>query len=275
MKLLITVIYTALFSASAIASIKTIEVAGYEFEYELEGSSDTTILLEAGGSAGLQDWDPIYHQLTKRARVLRYSRLGNGNSSPIKKNYSSEEYAQEALQLLNALNIKEQVIYVAHSYGAYIARIFAAKYPDRVSGLMLIEPASEHDVDIMRSIDLKKAEKEIAQVKLDDMKNGMSNQYLDYWAKRPLPNYPEIKDIPVTVIASIKTYEDPPFLFFTDKARQMWGQLHKEWAESFPQGKAVLTDKSYHFPQNDEPEMVTTEIMKLVERVEAKYNSSK
>ena len=44
----------------------------------------------------------------------------------------------------------------------------------------------------MRKIDLVKAEKEIAQVKLDDLKNGMSNQYLDFWAKRPLPDYPQI-----------------------------------------------------------------------------------
>jgi len=48
---------------------------------------------------------------------------------------------------------------------------------------MLIEPASEHDVDIMRKIDLSRAEKEIAAIKRDDMKNGMSNQYVDFWSK--------------------------------------------------------------------------------------------
>lgn len=251
-----------------IASPKTVKVAGYEVEYELQGSGDHIILLEAGGSAGLEDWEPIYEPLTQHAKVLRYSRVGNGNSTPVKKHYSSEEYASEALQLLDALNIEQKVVYIAHSYGAYIARVFAAKYPEKVSALMLIEPASEHDVDIMRSIDLEAAEKEIAQVKLDDMKNGMSNQYLDFWAKRPLPDYPQIPDIPVTVIASVKTYEEPPLLFFIDEARKKWGELHKEWAESFPQGKAVLTDKSYHFPQNDEPEMVITEILELSERIE-------
>lgn len=132
---------------------------------------------------------------------------------------------------------------------------------------MLVEPASEHDVDIMRRIDLTKAEKEIAQVKLDDMKNGMSNQYLDFWAKRPLPSYPEIQDIPVTVIASIKKYENPPLLFFTDEAREMWGELHSEWANAFPQGKAVLTNKSYHFPQKDEPDMVIQEVIDLLGRI--------
>ena len=132
---------------------------------------------------------------------------------------------------------------------------------------MLIEPASEHDVDIMRKINLSQAEKEIAQVKLDDQKNGLSNQYLDFWSKRPLPDYPQIPNIPVTVIASVKKFENPPLLFFTDEARKMWGELHTDWASAFPQGKAVLTDKSYHFPQRDEPEMVVSEIRALLTRI--------
>ncbi|MBQ4833678.1 alpha/beta hydrolase [Pseudoalteromonas sp. MMG010] len=244
-----------------------VTVNGYDVEYEMTGNGKHTVFLEAGGSAGLSDWNPIFESLTKKTRVIRYSRIGNGGSEQIMKNYSSEEYAEEARLVLEALNIKTPVVYVAHSYGAYIARRFAATYPEWVSGLMLIEPASEHDVDIMRRIDLAKAEKEIAQVKLDDMTNGMSNQYLDFWSKQPLPDYPEIPNIPVTVIASIKKYENPLLLFFTDEAREMWGELHTEWANEFPKGKTVLTNKSYHFPQNDEPDMVVREIIELLDKI--------
>lgn len=255
------------FSAFIFAEPSIIRVKGYSVEYELAGSRKPIVLLEAGGAAGLSDWEPIYRSLIPFSTVIRYSRIGNGNSQPIKKNYSSEEYAEEAMLLLKALNVDEPVVYVAHSYGAYIARTFAAMYPKHVAGLMLIEPASEHDVDIMREIDLVQAEKEIAKVKMDDLANGMSNQYLDFWAKRPLPDYPAIPDVPVSVIASIKRYAEPPILFFTDKAREKWGALHSEWATSFPQGKIILTDKSYHYPQFDEPEMVVAEIKALVDRV--------
>lgn len=263
----LSILFTVFFCSFPVsAEINTIKVGEYDIEYEMRGTGKATIFLEAGGSAGLNDWDPIYNELTKSARTIRYSRIGNGNSSPVKKNYSSEEYAKEANTLLKELNIEGEIVYVAHSYGAYIARIFASKYPERMAAMMLIEPASEHDVDIMRSIDLDRAELEIAQVKLDDMKNGMSNHYLDFWSKRPLPDYPEITDIPVTVIASVKKYENPPLLLFTDKARNMWGKLHTQWARKFPKGKAVLTHKSYHYPQNDEPEMVIEEIIELLNR---------
>lgn len=250
---------------NAHAASSFIEVNGLQMEYQLQGEGEPVLLLEAGGSAGLTDWEPIYDALSKEFRVLRYSRLGNGASSPIQKNYSAEQYAEEARLLLDGLGINK-VIYIAHSYGAHVARMFAAHYPDYVASLMLIEPASEHDVDIMRQIDLAQAEREIAAVKLQDLENGMSNQYLDFWSKRPLPDYPEVADIPVTVIASVKRYEEPPVLLFNDQGRKLWGQLHKDWAEAFPQGRAVLTEQSYHFPQHDEPEMVIAEIKALVAR---------
>ena len=245
----------------------TVPIGEYQVEYEMRGSGKHTILLEAGGAAGLSDWQPIYDELTGFARVIRYSRIGNGNSSPVKKNYSSQMYAEETSAFLQALKVEGKVVYVAHSYGAYISRVFAAKYPEKVSALMLIEPASEHDVDIMRSINLAEAEKQIAQIKLDDLNGGMSNQYLDFWAKRPLPDYPDIPDIPVTVIASIKKYDDPSILFFTDEGREKWGELHRDWARTFPQGKAVLTEKSYHYPQFDEPQLVIEEVRQLLNKI--------
>lgn len=258
---------SSLLTFNVFATAQFTKVKGVTVEYQIAGSGEHTILLEAGGSAGLSDWDPIFNTLTQHARVIRYSRIGNGGSQKLTKNYSSEEYAEEAHLLLAALKINKPVVLIAHSYGAYIARRFAATYPTQVSALMLIEPASEHDVDIMRQINLAQAEKEIAQVKLDDQANGLSNQYLDFWSKRPLPDYPQIPDIPVTVIASVKKFENPPLLFFTDEGRKMWGELHTDWASAFPQGKAVLTDKSYHFPQRDEPEMVVSEIRALLTRI--------
>ncbi|BBN82209.1 hypothetical protein PA25_21940 [Pseudoalteromonas sp. A25] len=264
---LILLLLLFLFSFNASSEVSFIKVKGYDVEYEIKGSGEHIVFLEAGGSAGLSDWDLIFEKLAKKTKVIRYSRIGNGGSEKIKKNYTSEEYAQEASLLLTALKIDQPVVYVAHSYGAYIARRFSSTYPDKVLALMLIEPASEHDVDIMRKIDLELAEKQIAQVKLDDLANGMSNQYLDFWSKRPLPDYPEIPNIPVTVIASTKKFEEPQLLFFTDQARDMWGKLNSNWATAFPQGKVVLTNKSYHFPQNDEPDMVVAEIVELLSRI--------
>ena len=251
------------FSVSA-AESQFVKVKEFELEYQIAGNGKHIVLLEAGASSAMTDWDPVFKQITQYATVIRYSRVGNGNSTQIKRHFTSLDYAEHAKHLLEKLNINSPVIYVAHSYGGSVARDFAAAYPNRIKGMLLLDPSSEHDVDILRAIDLEKGNKEIAQIKLDDMAKGMSNNYLDFWSKRPLPDYPQIKDIPVTVIVSVKTMQNPPNLFFTDKGRQLWGEHWQNWAQAFPQGRAVQTVNSGHFVQFDEPELVLTELEKLI-----------
>lgn len=251
------------FSLSASPN-KFIKVNDFELEYEIAGSGKHIVLLEAGAGSAMTDWDPVFAPMAKQAVVVRYSRVGNGNSTQVKRHFTSRDYADYASELLDKLQVSEPVILVAHSYGGSIARDFAATYPDKVKALLMLEPSSEHDVDILRAIDLEQGNREIAQIKLDDMADGMSNNYLDFWSKRPLPDYPQIKAMPVTVVTSVKTMENPPNLFFSDKGRQLWGEHWHAWATAFPQGRAVLTDKSGHYVQFDEPNLVLTELSRLI-----------
>lgn len=248
------------------AEIKEVEILGYKIEYEMTGSGNQFVLLEAGGGGGLADWHDIPKSLSKSATIIRYSRVGNGNSSKPETIFVAEDYAKHLADLLDQLGIR-QIIYVAHSYGGSVARVFAAKYPERVAGLLLIDASSEHDVDIMRAINLEQANREIEAVKLEDIKGGKSYHIVDFWAKFPLPDYPEIKDMPVTVIASVKRYESPAHLLHSDRGVAMWGQHWKKWAEAFPQGKAVLTNKSHHLIPQEEPNLVIHEINELIKRV--------
>ncbi len=261
-------ILTFLLSSAAYPEIKTADILGYTIEYETLGSGEEVILMEAGGGGGLVDWGGIPEVLAKSATIIRYSRVGNGNSSRPNTLFVVEDYANHLKALLNYIGV-EKIIPVAHSYGGSVARVFAAEYPERVEGLLLVDASSEHDVDIVRSIDPELGNKEIEAIKLADIKGGKNYHIVDFWAKFPLPDFPEIKDIPVTVIASVKRYESPDNLFHSDKGRAMWGELWTKWAEAFPQGKAVLTENSYHLVPNEEPELVIKEALELLRKVRA------
>lgn len=269
-KLLFVVLLFACFLSvpNTLAEPSMITVGEFEIEYEIAGEGEQIVLLEAGGSAGMSDWDPVFEQVSEFTTVIRYSRVGNGNSTQIRRHFTSIDYAQYAQEFLNELGISKPVIFVAHSYGGSVAREFAAAYPESIEALLMLDPSSEHDVDVLRAIDLERGNKEIEEIKLSDMANGMSNQYLDFWSKRPLPDYAEIGDIPVTVVTSVKRQEDPANLFFTDQGRELWGQLWQEWTAEFPQGRSVLTEKSGHFVQFDEPELVLHELRLLMESLD-------
>jgi len=257
-----------LFAHAAYPEIKTANIAGYSLEYEIIGAGDEVILLEAGGGGGLADWEAIPEALSTSAKVVRYSRVGNGNSSKPEKLFVVGDYANHLNELLDHIGV-ERIIHVAHSYGGSVARVFAAKYPERVEAILLIDSASEHDVDIMRAIDLEQGNREIEAVKLADIQGGKSYHIVDFWAKFPLPDYPEIADIPITAIASVKRYESPEHLFHSDKGREMWGELWTKWVQAFPQGRAALTTKSYHLIPQEEPELVIKEAKNLLKKVRA------
>jgi hypothetical protein len=70
-----------LFSQVTYSEIKTAEVDGYTIEYEIIGSGDEVILLEAGVDGGFADWGAIPNSLSESGTVVRYSRVGNGNVS--------------------------------------------------------------------------------------------------------------------------------------------------------------------------------------------------
>lgn len=257
-----------LFPFVALAQSAMVNVSEFDLEYEIAGQGDHVVLLEAGGGAGMSDWEPVFAQIAEHATVIRYSRVGNGNSTAIQRHFTSRDYADYASELLGKLEVTQPVVLVAHSYGGSVARDFAAAYPEQIQALLMLDPSSEHDVDILRALDLEQGNRQIEEIKLSDMENGMSNQYLDFWSKRPLPDYPQIKDMPVTVIASVKQVEEPANLFFTDEGRVMWGDLWQSWAHAFPQGKAVLTEQSGHFVQFDEPELVLSELLLLLAQLD-------
>jgi pimeloyl-ACP methyl ester carboxylesterase len=253
----------------ALAGAQMARVGEYHVEYQIAGQGDLTVVLEAGGASTMHDWDPVFDAFSRHARVLRYSRVGNGRSTAVQGHFAVEDYANHLEHLLRAVGIGGRLVYVAHSYGANVARTFAARHPDRIQAILLIEPASEHDVDIMRAIDLERANEEIARVKLEDIANGKVPHITDFWAKFPLPDHPDIPDVPVTVIASVKRYDQPANLFFSDEGRASWGRLWTEWVEAFPRGRIVLTSGSYHFPHHEEVDMVVREYRALLERAVA------
>ncbi|NQZ88206.1 MAG: alpha/beta hydrolase [Saccharospirillaceae bacterium] len=264
----IIILLSVLLTFTTHAETSKVNIGEFDISYEVSGQGKHVILMEAGMGKSLTTWDPIYNELTKTAKVIRYSRVGEGDSTKVKRQFSMSNSVQHLDKFLKALKVEVPMVLVAHSYGGLIVRKFAALYPERVKAILLIDPSSEHDLDIMRTIDLPQAIKEISFMKTMGIENGLDNSFLEYWSKRPMPNYPEIKDIPVLMIATIKKYTNPPMLLLTDKGREIMGQSHQSWAESFPQGRAVLTTNSYHHIHRDEPELVLKEFNKLLKALD-------
>ncbi|WP_339720695.1 alpha/beta hydrolase [uncultured Paraglaciecola sp.] len=252
------------FTAQSHETISRADIGEFYIEYQSKGDSDFVILLETGSGGDLHRWDNIFDDLANLGHTIRYTRVGNENPSQLKRQFSAEEYSAHLDAFLTTLNISKPIVVISHSYGALITRMFAANFPERVAGMLLIDPNTEADNDIMRSINLEEANREIAGWIEQGSKNGMANDFLDFWARRHMPGYPQIKDIPVTVLISSKKYEPTPHIFFTDEGRAKKAKWHKDWVSNFPQGKAIVTTQSGHSIDLTEPELVFNELKIII-----------
>lgn len=247
-----------------------LKIDGGHIEYEIKKGGDLVVLLDAGAVSGMTGWDSIWKDLPAEITAIRFSRLGEGNSTSCRGQRTSLDYVNEVDQVLSALSVERPIVYVSHSFGGITARNFASRYKDDVAALLMIDPANPRDIEIVAQLNPSGGQAEIEATKKNDYKMGEGKWcFLDViWDKSQAVGFPDIPDIPVTLIAGVKLPEQPANVLETEQGRQLWGQYQSEWVNQFPRGKAVLAKNSGHFVQDDEPELVLNELMKLLSRLQ-------
>ncbi|MDI5791569.1 alpha/beta fold hydrolase [Bacillus licheniformis] len=75
--------------------------------------------------------------------LFAYDRAGLGKSGPSTSKRTADQMVKELKALLAAADVKPPYLFVAHSFGAVIARLFASRYSDEVIGMVLLDPACE------------------------------------------------------------------------------------------------------------------------------------
>lgn len=243
---------------------------GATIEYEIRGEGSTVVLFEAGALSGMDGWNAVWPHLPDGITAIRYSRRGEGNSGACEGSISANYYSNDAVQLLEQLNISSPIVSVSHSYGGDVARSMAAQNPGLVQAMLLVDPSSDRDVEIILTLDPVKGPAEIAEVIASDYEAGEGIWCFleDSWSKDGDLGFSKIGDIPVTLISGVRKVENPRTIFESDAAKRLWGEFHAEWVNQFPRGRVVISDKSGHFVQNDEPELVLSELNALLRRLE-------
>ncbi len=115
--------------------------SGARVEYRLLGREQPgpTVVLLNGFSATLEQWDPVQTSLARFSPVLSFDGGGLGYSTGSHA-HDAREQADELAQLLDALRIPGRIVLVGYSASGSLARVFAARHPERTAGLVLLVP---------------------------------------------------------------------------------------------------------------------------------------
>ncbi|MEM0167254.1 MAG: alpha/beta hydrolase [Thermoplasmata archaeon] len=108
----------------------------YELYFEEHGSGIPILFLEGLGYS-LWMWKYQLSDVKKWARAILVDNRGVGKSSPLSAPYSVTSFAEDALNIMDHLNI-EKFYVLGVSMGGFIAQELARISPERVKGLILV-----------------------------------------------------------------------------------------------------------------------------------------
>jgi pimeloyl-ACP methyl ester carboxylesterase len=107
-----------------------------------EGDSGPAVILEAGIGASSLSWSLVQPLVARFARVYAYDRAGYGWSDPPRRADGPRipsRLAEELRALLHAAQVPGPYILVGHSFGGYVARLYAERWPAEVAGLVMLD----------------------------------------------------------------------------------------------------------------------------------------
>jgi pimeloyl-ACP methyl ester carboxylesterase len=111
---------------------------GLRLAYVEQGRRDgPALILLHGYTDSHRSFDLLRPHLPEGWRVIAVTARGHGQSDKPERNYAAADMAGDVQELLDVVGI-ERALIVGHSMGASTALRFAADYPERTAGLVLI-----------------------------------------------------------------------------------------------------------------------------------------
>jgi proline iminopeptidase len=125
----------------------TLSTGGVTLWYEVRGKEGGRPLVMVNGGPGFDHtyvlcsdaWDV----LAKKRRVVFYDQRGNGRSSPLAPGQSCTLADQIAdLDAIRAELHADTIDLLGHSWGGYLVMAYAARHPERVAHLLIVDSAA-------------------------------------------------------------------------------------------------------------------------------------
>jgi pimeloyl-ACP methyl ester carboxylesterase len=111
-----------------------------EFNYVVHGEEGAPpIVLVHGMGWSVAAWDQVVPMLAERRRVYALDLRGHGDSVWTS-TYSHEEMRDDLLEFADSLGL-EKFLLCGHSMGAVVCWLFAEKFVDRLTGLVIVDAA--------------------------------------------------------------------------------------------------------------------------------------
>lgn len=118
---------------------RAVDVGGRSLNLYCSGSGSPAVILESGGNANGYAWVLVQPKIAGFTRACWYDRAGQGWSDPPPTPRTSASIINDLHEVLHRGGVSPPYVLVGWSIGGELVRIFTAKFPDEVAGLVLVD----------------------------------------------------------------------------------------------------------------------------------------
>jgi pimeloyl-ACP methyl ester carboxylesterase len=118
---------------------RPVDIGGRALNISCSGDGSPAVILEAGGGHGGYPWILEQPRIAEFTKVCWYDRAGEGWSDPPPAPRTSSTIVSDLHLLLERAPVPAPYVLVGASIGGDYVRVFTAKYPADVSGLVLVD----------------------------------------------------------------------------------------------------------------------------------------
>ena len=129
-----------------------VDVGGHRLHLYCTGTGSPTIVLEAAAPGWSLYWSLVQPEVAKVTRVCAYDRAGLGWSERGPLPRTGQRMARELHQLLKRADIAGPYIFVGHSLGGFVGRLYRDEHPAEIVGLVLVDAGHESE---MRQVEFR------------------------------------------------------------------------------------------------------------------------
>jgi pimeloyl-ACP methyl ester carboxylesterase len=119
---------------------RLVDVGGHQLHLHCEGRGTPTVILEAPATAMSAVWAWVQIDVAKTTRVCSYDRAGQGWSEAGDATFAPQMVPTELNALLMRAGERPPFVMTGAELGAAYASLYAARYPDDVVALVVIDP---------------------------------------------------------------------------------------------------------------------------------------
>jgi pimeloyl-ACP methyl ester carboxylesterase len=111
----------------------------------MQGQGLPAVVFESGIANSCLSWSVVQPELAHHTSTYSYDRAGLGWSASLRGRCSLDGITADLHTLLDRLGIARPIVLVGHSFGAYVVRSFAHRFPSEVAALVLVDPATPEE----------------------------------------------------------------------------------------------------------------------------------